>query len=142
MQNYASTTAGYASLISAVTTYADGFVALAQKYTPSDGSLSEQYLKTSGVPTSAVKLTWSFASAVTAFDAKSNFVPASWGASGLKTTCSGSGGGSGGSVSVTFNENATTVFGENIYVVGSISRTFSQLTVSDPIFSPRQIVNS
>lgn len=118
-QNYASTSAGYASLVSAVTAYADGFVSLVQTYTPSGGQLSEQYLKTTGAQTSAAQLTWSFAAAVSAFDAKSNFVPASWGAKGLTTSCGGGSSG-GGTVAVTFNEVATTVWGENIYIVGSI----------------------
>jgi len=113
---YPSSSVGYASLVSAVTNYADGFVLLVQKYTPSDGQLSEQYLKSNGTPTSAIKLTWSFASALTAFDSKSNFLPASWGASGLETANCGT------TVAVTFNEYATTVLGESIYIVGSISR--------------------
>ncbi|KAF8322021.1 glucoamylase [Clavulina sp. PMI_390] len=112
--NYASSSTTYATLVSAVTTYADGFVTLAQKYTPSGGQLSEQYDKAAGTQLSAVKLTWSFASAITAFDAKSKFVPASWGAKGLTATCT--------TVAVTFKEVATTVLGENIYIVGSISQ--------------------
>lgn len=122
---YLSSSASYSSLVSAVTDYADGFVSLVQTYTLSDGQLSEQYLKSTGVPTSAVKLTWSFAAALTAFDAKSNFVPASWGATGLTTTTCGI------SVAVTFNEYATTVLGENIYIVGSISRECYILTLRD-----------
>lgn len=50
---------------------------------------------------------------------------ASWGAEGLSVpgTCETSGGGSGGSagtVAVTFNVQATTQFGENIYICGSV----------------------
>lgn len=109
---YASTTTTYTTLTTGVKTFADGFVALNAKYTPSDGSLSEQYDKSTGVPTSATDLTWSYASALTVFAARGGFVPASWGASGLTlpSTCS-SGGGGGTTVAVTFNVYATTVYG-------------------------------
>ncbi|KAF5376994.1 hypothetical protein D9615_007301 [Tricholomella constricta] len=40
----------------------------------------------------------------------------------IHTGALGSGGGGGGSVAVTFAETATTVFGENIFLVGSISQ--------------------
>lgn len=65
---------------------------------------------------SAADLTWSYASALTAFQARDGFVGASWGAAGLvvPAACStgGSGGsGSGGTVAVTFNVQATTEFG-------------------------------
>jgi alpha-amylase len=43
------------------------------------------------------------------------------GAVAIDVAATGQGGGSGsGSVRVTFNENATTAFGQNVYVVGSI----------------------
>ncbi len=62
---------------------------------------------------------WSYAAISTAFEARAGVVPASWGAAGLivPTTCSTSGGGGGGggggdaTVAVTFNVQATTVFG-------------------------------
>lgn len=85
------------------------------KYTPSDGGLAEQFDKSTGAPLSAVDLTWSYASALTAFAARNGTIPASWGASGLTvpSTCStgGSGGGGGSTVAVTFNVQATTVLG-------------------------------
>lgn len=118
MGTYTSNSTTYTALAAAVKTYADGFVNLVATYTPSDGQLSEQYLRATGVQTSAVKLTWSFAAALTAFDARANYVPASWGASGVKTTCSsgggGGGGGSGSGIAVTFNEVATTVYGVSL----------------------------
>jgi glucoamylase len=79
-------------------------------YTPSGGGLAEQYSKSDGSPLSAVDLTWSYASAITAFQAREGIVPASWGAAGLVVpgTCH-SGGGS--TVAVTFNVLATTFFG-------------------------------
>ncbi|KAF8603724.1 glucoamylase [Ceratobasidium sp. AG-I] len=121
--NYTSTSTQYTTLTTAIKTYADGFVAIVQQYIGTNGALAEQFLKTTGAPTSASDLTWSYASALTAFEARSSVVPGSWGASGLTVpaTCQrgGSGGGS-GTVAVTFTETATTVYGENIYLTGSV----------------------
>ncbi|KAK0187811.1 glucoamylase [Armillaria mellea] len=122
---YASSTTTYSDLLSAVQTFADGFLAINAQYTPSGGGLAEQYSRSNGAPLSAVDLTWSYAATLTAFGARAGVVPASWGASGLTvpsscSTSSGGGDGSGGTVSVTFNEFATTFFGENIYLTGSI----------------------
>ncbi|KAF9073471.1 glucoamylase [Rhodocollybia butyracea] len=123
---YASTTSTFTTLTTGVQNYADGFVEVVAKHTPSDGQLSEQYSKTDGSQLSAVDLTWSYAATLTAFDARAGVVPASWGAAGLTTTCNapsgggGGGGGGSGTVAVTFNVFATTVFGQNIYICGSV----------------------
>ncbi|KIM75770.1 carbohydrate-binding module family 20 protein [Piloderma croceum F 1598] len=114
---YASTTSIYINLTTAIKSYADDFVQIVAKYTPSGGGLAEQYSKSDGTPLSAVDLTWSYASAITAFQARNGTVPASWGASGLivPSECLSN------IVAVTFNVQATTVFGENIYIVGSVN---------------------
>ncbi|KAK0202033.1 glucoamylase [Desarmillaria ectypa] len=119
---YNSSTTTYSELLSAVQTFADGFLAINAKYTPSGGGLAEQYSRSNGSPLSATDLTWSYAATLTAFGARAGVVPASWGASGLTVppTCSTSSGGGGSTVSITFNEYATTVWGENIYLTGSI----------------------
>ncbi|PAV20912.1 glucoamylase [Pyrrhoderma noxium] len=122
---YDSSSSTFTSLISSVKSFADGFVAVVAKYTPSNGGLSEQYLKSDGTQTSASDLTWSYAATLTSFQARDGFKAAGWGAAGLTVpaTCSTGGGsspGSGSSVAVTFNVQATTVFGENIFVTGSI----------------------
>jgi glucoamylase len=62
---YKNSSSTYKTLVGAIKAYADGFIAVNAKYTPDDGSLSEQFDKTTGVPTSAVHLTWSYASALT-----------------------------------------------------------------------------
>ena len=80
---YSSDSPQFNQLISAINSFADGFVAIAAKYTPSNGGLSEQYDKDTGVPRSAYDLTWSYASVLTAGASRSGTVPASWGASGL-----------------------------------------------------------
>ncbi|KAF8637794.1 hypothetical protein AX17_002564 [Amanita inopinata Kibby_2008] len=123
---YNSTSSTFNTLTSAIKTYADSFVAIVAKYTPSNGGLAEQYDRNTGKPTSAADLTWSYASLLTSYFARNGVASASWGAAGLTVpaTCSRSSGGSGGSsgtVAFTFNERATTVFRENIYVTGSIT---------------------
>ncbi|KAF5388878.1 hypothetical protein D9757_005599 [Collybiopsis confluens] len=121
---YASTSATFTTLTNGIKAYADGFVAVVAKFTPKTGSLSEQYSKSDGSQVSAVDLTWSYAATLTAFDARAGISATSWGAQGLTSTCSistgGGGGGSSGTVAVTFNVQATTVFGENIYICGSV----------------------
>ncbi|KAL2839805.1 putative glucoamylase precursor [Aspergillus pseudoustus] len=90
--SFSKTSAQYTSLTSAVKTYADGFVSIVQEYTPSDGSLAEQFTRDAGEPASATLLTWSFASFLTAVSRRNGEVPASWGASKagtLPSQCSG-----------------------------------------------------
>jgi len=54
-----------------------------QKYTPNDGSLAEQYLRSNGNPISAKDLTWSYAAFLTANSARAQAMPASWGAASV-----------------------------------------------------------
>jgi len=119
---YASSTPTFTTLTTAVKNYADSFVAVVAKYTPSGGGLAEQYSRSNGAPLSAVDLTWSYASLLTAVGARKGVIPKSWGAAGLTVpaTCARNGGGNGGSAAVSFNVQATTTFGENIYVTGSV----------------------
>ncbi|KFY02052.1 hypothetical protein O988_02377 [Pseudogymnoascus sp. VKM F-3808] len=89
---YTANSTEYMSLTAAVKTYADGFVSIVQKYTPTDGSLAEQFGRDDGAPLSAVDLTWSYASFLTATDRRNGAVPPSWGESAgnqVPTTCSG-----------------------------------------------------
>jgi glucoamylase len=138
---YASSSSTFMSLTSALKTYADGFVQVVKKYTPSNGALAEQFDKASGAPLSAVDLTWSYASFLTMQNARNNIVPASWGAaSGNKvpSTCSSSSATgtysaatntawpsftctTATSVSLTFNILRSTSSGQDVYVVGSIA---------------------
>ncbi|EEB90622.1 hypothetical protein MPER_11147, partial [Moniliophthora perniciosa FA553] len=118
---YASTSSTYTTLTTAVKSWADGFISVVAKYTPPNGALAEQYNRATGVPLSASDLTWSYASALTAFGARAGQVSASWGAKGL--TCTGGGGlppPSGPTVAATFNVQVTTTFGENIFLTGSV----------------------
>ncbi|PPR00459.1 hypothetical protein CVT24_004520 [Panaeolus cyanescens] len=125
---YESTTSTYTTLTNAVKTYADGFINVVQKYTPSNGALAEQYHRNNGAQLSAKDLTWSYAAFVTAIAARNGFEPHTWGAADvqLPSVCS-TGPGSGPGVPVTFNVQANTVWGESIYLTGSIDalRTWS-----------------
>lgn len=58
---------------------------LQQKYTPSSGALAEQYNRADGTPLSAVDLTWSYAAFLTAYNARANVQPASWGAASVSS---------------------------------------------------------
>ncbi|KAG8932552.1 hypothetical protein FRC02_000930 [Tulasnella sp. 418] len=129
--SYASGSTQYQTITTAVKAYADEFIAVNALYTPSNGGLAEQYDRTTGTPKSARDLTWSYAAAITAFERRAGIVPAPWGASGLvaPSTCqTGGGGGGGTTVAVTFSVTATTVWGESIYLTGSLS----QLSNWDP----------
>lgn len=107
---YSSSSSTFKTIIRAVEDYADGFLAIIAKYTPNDGSLAEQYDRNTGAPLSARDLTWSYASALTAFDARKGIAPPSWGAKGLAvpSVCSRN---PGPQVQVTFNVVAETKFG-------------------------------
>nr|CAA47707.1 glucan 1,4-alpha-glucosidase [Neurospora crassa] len=90
---YSSSSSTYTAIINAVTTYADGFVDIVAQYTPSDGSLAEQFDKDSGAPLSATHLTWSYASFLSAAARRAGIVPPSWGAASansLPGSCSAS----------------------------------------------------
>lgn len=127
----------FEQIMRAVLKYADSFVAVAQKYTPADGSLDEQYNRETGVPLSAEDLTWSYAAFLSMAERRAGQYPPTWetrraaplpatcaagstpgvyypaiaaGAPNVTTSCQ---------VAVNFNVLASTYFGENVIVVGS-----------------------
>ena len=112
---YTSETPVYASLTSVIRNYADEFIEVAAKYTPSNGALAEQYNRDTGVPLSAKDLTWSYAALLTANAARNGFAQQSWSASELvmPDECSGA---SIPNVAVTFKVGATTTFG-GVYIL-------------------------
>lgn len=88
---YASSSTTYTTLYNAIKTYADGYVDVVAKYSPTNGSLSEQFNKVGGAPLSAYDLTWSYAALLTAAARRAGVVPYSWGepsASSVPGTCS------------------------------------------------------
>ncbi|KAH9986650.1 glucoamylase [Russula vinacea] len=115
--SYPSNSRQYSQLTSAIKHFADGFVEIAANYTPSAGGLAEQFDKKTGKPLSAADLTWSYASVLTAYSAYAGVKPPSWGAKGLivPSKCLPP-----PQINVTFNVNATTFFGQNIFLVGSL----------------------
>ncbi|EEH45565.2 uncharacterized protein PADG_01715 [Paracoccidioides brasiliensis Pb18] len=159
---YSSSSSAFKSIIEAVRNYADGFLAISQKYTPESGALAEQFSRDTGTPLSAGDLTWSYASFLTAIARRSSIVPDPWGeteANGIPKTCQATSAigpyitatntnwplnltpikrtatptststasttssfpcVTPGSVNVTFNQIATTLFGQTILLVGSI----------------------
>jgi len=135
--NSGNSNSPFEQIMTAVTAYADSFVAIAEKYTPSNGSLAEQFNRDTGVPLSANDLTWSYAAFVTLSQRRAGQYPASWGsrnAASPPETCAGTS--TPGSyvpataagapnvtstcqVNVVFDVNATTYYGENLYVIGN-----------------------
>jgi glucoamylase len=143
---YAKSSSTYTSIMSAVRTYADGYIAVVQKYTPSNGGLAEQFDKNTGSPTSAVDLTWSYAAFLTATERRAGIVSPTWAeASNNKppTSCTGT---PSCNSKVTFNVRATTTFGQNVFVVGQLTQlgnwtpgsgvalSASKYTSSDPLW--------
>lgn len=88
---YESSSTTYTTLYDAVTTYAEGYMNVVATYAASNGSLSEQFDKSTGTPLSAYDLTWSYAAFLSAANRRAGVVPSSWGASSGDTvpgTCS------------------------------------------------------
>ncbi|KAK9414358.1 putative 1, 4-alpha-D-glucan glucohydrolase [Seiridium unicorne] len=127
-------------ILNAVSAYADSFVSVVEQYTPVNGSLSEQFNKTApGNPISAYDLTWSYAAFVTMSERRAGQYPPSWesaAAAAVPSECLSSStqgvyvpafaaGAPNVSSSCTsyvqFAVNASTYFGENVYLVGNTS---------------------
>jgi glucoamylase len=71
----------YARIMAATIAYADGFMDVVRRYTPLNGTMSEQFGKESGEPLSAHDLTWSYASFLTAVTRRAKILPRSWASS-------------------------------------------------------------
>lgn len=56
---YSSSSSTYSALTTAIKNYADGYMSIVEKYTPTGGALGEQFDRDTGSPLSAVDLTWS-----------------------------------------------------------------------------------
>ena len=120
--------------------YADDYISVVQKYTPSSGALAEQFDRNKGTPLSADDLTWSYAAVLTMAAARNNVVPASWGATtankvpsvctpssitGTYTAATNTNWPSfpcteATSILTTFNVLSSTSVGQDVYVVGSV----------------------
>jgi glucoamylase len=144
---YAKKSATFTSIINAVRTYADGYMAIVQKYTPLNGGLAEQFDKANGSPLSAVDLTWSYAAFLTAAERRNGVVSPSWGEASNNVppkTCTGT---PACNSKTTFNVLATTNLGQNVFVVGQLTQignwapadaqalSATQYTSSNPLWS-------
>ncbi|KAH7359714.1 glucoamylase/glucan 1,4-alpha-glucosidase-like protein [Pyrenochaeta sp. MPI-SDFR-AT-0127] len=143
---YSKDSSTYNTIVSAVRTYGDDYIAVVQKYTPSNGGLAEQFDKSNGSPLSAVDLTWSYAAFLTATERRAGVVSPTWGEpanNAPPSTCTGT---PACNSRITFNIRATTTFGENIFVVGQLTQlgnwdpnsakalSASRYTSSDPLW--------
>ncbi|PQE17371.1 glucoamylase precursor protein [Rutstroemia sp. NJR-2017a BVV2] len=123
---YTSSSKQYENIIQAIQSYADGFVSIAEQYTPSDGSLAEQFSRNNGTAMSAVDLTWSYASFLTMQRARQGKHGPSWGAAHankLPTQCSG-----GGAVGNYLTPSATAFPKNEEGTFGSASASAAQAT--------------
>lgn len=146
---YDSSSSTYITLMTAIKRYADGYVGIVETYTPSNGSLAEQFSRNDGTPLSAIDLTWSYASFLTAVARRSGQMPASWGeptANTVPSTCSATSAQGTystptataplppcttvSSVAITFNVAESTTFGETVRIAGSIPQLGSWNTAN------------
>ncbi|KAL8891394.1 MAG: hypothetical protein Q9215_001536 [Flavoplaca cf. flavocitrina] len=131
---YSASSEVYSNMTAAMLKYADGYLSIVHDFTPTDGSLAEQYFRDDGSPLSAAALTWSYSSFLTATSRRSSVVPNSWGASkaGAPPAICSSTSAPGSyapapvdcssnvsSVTVTFDVLKPTMFGETVFVTGS-----------------------
>lgn len=68
---YKTGSSQFTTISNGVKTYADQFMSTVQKYAPADGSLPEEFSRSTGAATGANALTWSYASFITATLARS-----------------------------------------------------------------------
>jgi glucoamylase len=119
---YSRGSSTYNSILGAVRTYADGFIAVVQQYTPADGSLDEQFDRNNGAPRSARDLTWSYAAFLTAVERREGVVPPGWGEPGANKVPSVCTGTPPCNSRTRFNARVTTVPGEDVFIVGSLTQ--------------------
>ncbi|KAH4800498.1 glucoamylase [Parastagonospora nodorum] len=139
---YAKDSATYTSIINAVKTYADGYMAIVMKYTPANGGLSEQFNKANGSPVSAVDLTWSYAAFITATERRNGVVSPSWDELSNNVppeTCTRT---PACDSKTTFNVLATTDLGQNVFVVGQLTELGNWAPVGAQALSASQYTSS
>jgi len=86
-ESTSTSTTYYSRLSAAIRAYADGFLVIVARHTPTDGGLAEQFDKASGDPASAADLSWSYAAVLTAFRARKGGSGGAWGAKNLEVFC-------------------------------------------------------
>jgi glucoamylase len=143
---YAEGSATYESIIEAVLNYTDGYIAMVQNYTPSNGSLSEQFDRKDGKSLSARDLTWSYAAFLTATKRRAASVGPSWNEPSHNVASAVCGAAPTCNSRLTFNIRTPTGTGEQVYVTGELQKlgywnpgeaqslTASNNTGSDPLW--------
>lgn len=124
---YESSSTTYTTLFDAVTAYAEGYMNVVATYAASNGSLSEQFDKSTGNPLSAYDLTWSYAAFMSAASRRAGVVPSSWSASSGDTvpgTCSAT------SVIGTYSTATSTSFPESQTPQSDYSTTTASATTT------------
>ncbi|KAJ8610252.1 hypothetical protein MRB53_038655 [Persea americana] len=116
---YKSTSKTYRTLTRAIRSQADSYLRIIQKYTPTDGSLAEQFSRDDGRPLSATHLTWSYAAFLTAVSARNNHHPAPWGASNVTLPHDCKSSAPCAFVALSFCAHVQTAWGDAVYIVGS-----------------------
>lgn len=144
---YEKSSSTFKSIVKAVKLYADDFITVGKKYTPDDGALAEQFDRDTGIPTSAVDLTWSYASFLSATERRAGVMSLPWGepdANSVPDVCEPA---PSCDSEVTFNVRVVTVPGQDVFVVGSITELSnwspdngipldaSQYTANDPLWT-------
>ncbi|EXJ58904.1 hypothetical protein A1O7_06334 [Cladophialophora yegresii CBS 114405] len=156
--NYTGT--ALTGILANMTTYADGFVSAVQQFLPPNGSISEQFNRTTGESTSASRLTWSFASFVTMARRRAGQYPNSWGAwhslantnltarqcraTSFNATGAYTPALAAGAPNITkdcaseviFSVNASTQFSQNVYILGNVTKLGGALNNADNIILP------
>jgi glucoamylase len=69
--SYKSSSSTYSTIVDAMKTYADTFIATGEQHAMTNGSISEEFSRTSGLSVGARDLTWSYGSFLTTYLARS-----------------------------------------------------------------------
>ncbi|GAA5937228.1 uncharacterized protein JCM15063_002845 [Sporobolomyces koalae] len=150
----------FEKVTAAVAAYADGFVSIVQQYTPSNGSLWEQFSKSNGTSTSARDLTWSYIAFLTTTHYRSlqNTATAPNTSNVLfgnpaNVSCPAAPSAPAGTVPVNFKVTKQTAYGQEIYVAGNqaalgswdlskaVHLSANAYTASNPVWQTAQSVN-
>jgi glucoamylase len=67
---YESSSSTYTTIVDAMKSYADTFIATGQEHAMTNGSLSEEFSRTDGLEVGARDLTWSYGSFLTTYLAR------------------------------------------------------------------------
>ncbi|KAK0226302.1 glycoside hydrolase family 15 protein [Armillaria fumosa] len=151
---YSTSSASYISMTNGIRNYAEGFISVAAKATPSDGVLTEEYSRLSGYGGGFGQnpYSWSDVAALTAFRARNGSSANPWGAHEVSLSCSRQTGGwdPTGLVTVDFYLHLDAYRGVMVYLSGpnealgswSADKAILLSPVNSPIWSVTLQVNA